>query len=81
MRSQLTFASQIGRPHPIKDIVALERVQRRVSKFILNDFQSTYKHHSISVAILRNWSCMTFYFSFATSRILTHRKLFKFNPS
>ena len=36
--SQLTYASQIWRPHLIKEIFALERVQRHGLKFILNDF-------------------------------------------
>ena len=52
MRSQLNYASQIWRPYLIKEIVALERVQRRASKFILNDYQSTYKHRLISLTIL-----------------------------
>ena len=52
VRSQLTYSSQIWRPHLIKEIVALERVQRRASKFILNDFQSTYQHCLISLTIL-----------------------------
>ena len=42
--SQLTYASQIWRPHLIKDILALERIQRRATKHILNDFNSDYKH-------------------------------------
>ena len=50
--SQLNYASQIWRPHLIKEIVALERVQRRASKFILSDYQSTYKHRLISLRIL-----------------------------
>ena len=48
IRSQLTYDSQIWRPHLIKDILALERIQRRATKYIRNDFHSVYKHPSIS---------------------------------
>ena len=52
IRSQLTYASQIWRPHLIKDILALERVQRRATKYILNDFHSDYKHRLLSLNLL-----------------------------
>ena len=38
VRSQLIYCSQICRPQLIKDIVSLERVPRRATKYILNDF-------------------------------------------
>ena len=44
VRSQLTYGSQIWRPHLIKDFMLLERIQRRATKYILNDYQSDYKH-------------------------------------
>ena len=50
--SQLTYASQIWRPHLIKDILALERIQRRATKYILNDFHSDYKHRLLSLNLL-----------------------------
>jgi len=41
VRSQLIYCSQIWKPHLIKDITLLERIQRRATKYILNDYQST----------------------------------------
>ena len=43
VRSQLTYCSQLWRPHLIKHIQILERVQRRATNYILNDYVSTYK--------------------------------------
>ena len=43
VRSQLIYCSQLWRPFLIKDIMILERVQRRATKFILNDYTSPYK--------------------------------------
>ena len=54
MRSQLsmTYCSPVWRPHLIKDIISLENVQRRATKFILNDFSSNYKLRLVSLGIL-----------------------------
>ena len=41
--SQLIYCSQLWRPQLIKDITALERIQRRATKYILNDYNSSYK--------------------------------------
>ena len=43
IRSQLTYCSPIWRPHLLKDIILLERVQKRATKYILNDYASDYK--------------------------------------
>ena len=44
VRSQLTYCSPLWTPQfIIKDIVALEKVQRRATKYILNDYSSNYK--------------------------------------
>ena len=43
VRSQIMYCSQIWRPQLIRDITTLERVQRRATKFILNDYISPYK--------------------------------------
>ena len=52
VRSQLTYCSQIWRPHLLRDITALERIQRRATKYILNDFHSDYKHRLLSLRLL-----------------------------
>ena len=52
IRSQLTYCSQLWRPHLIKDILTLERVQRRSTKFILNDYVSSYKSRLINLNLL-----------------------------
>ena len=39
VRSQLTYCSQLWRPHLIKDITLLERIQRRATKYILNNYK------------------------------------------
>ena len=53
VRSQLTYASQIWRPNLLKDISALERIQRRATKYIqmtttltieINSCHSTFYH-------------------------------------
>ena len=43
VKSQLLYCSQIWRQHLIKDIKELEKVQRRATKWILNDYSSDYK--------------------------------------
>ena len=52
VRSKLSYCSQLWRPQLIKDILLLEKVQRRATKFILNDFSSGYKDRLISLNIL-----------------------------
>ena len=43
IRSQLTYCSPVWRPHLIEDIKTLEKVQRRATKWILQDYSSDYK--------------------------------------
>ena len=52
IRSQLTYCCQVWRPHLLKDIQVLERVQRRATKWILNDFTTDYKSRLISLHLL-----------------------------
>jgi len=41
--SQLLYCSPLWRPQLLQDIFSLERVQCRATKFILNDYDSSYK--------------------------------------
>lgn len=43
IRSQLLYCSPLWRPHYIRDMLKLERIQKRATKYILMDFQSDYK--------------------------------------
>ena len=52
VRSHLTYCSPLWRPHLIKDIQNFERVQRRVTKFILNDYHLDYKSRLLRCKIL-----------------------------
>ena len=52
VRSQLTYCSQVWRPRLIKDFTALERIQRRATKFILNDYSSNYRDRLITLNLL-----------------------------
>ena len=49
VRSQLTYCSPVWRPQLLKHISFLEKVQRRSTKYILNDFESDYKSRRISL--------------------------------
>jgi hypothetical protein len=52
VRSKLCYCSQLWRPRLVKDILALERVQRRATKFILSDYSSDYKTRLINLKLL-----------------------------
>lgn len=52
VRSQLIYCSQIWRPHLITDIKKLEQVQRRATKFILNDYVLSYRERLIQLEML-----------------------------
>ena len=52
IRSHLTYCSPVWRPHLIKDITLLKKVQKRATKFILNDFSSDYKYRLKELHIL-----------------------------
>ena len=52
VRSHLTYCSQLWRPSLIKDIVCLERIQRRATKFILNDYSMDYKSRLTNLGLL-----------------------------
>ncbi len=52
VRSNLTYCSQLWRPHLLKDISKIEQVQRRASKFILNVTLMDYKQRLIQLNLL-----------------------------
>ena len=52
VRSQLFYCTQIWRPHLMKDILNIERVQCHATKYILNDCTSCYKTRLIKLKLL-----------------------------
>ena len=52
VRSHLSYCSQIWRPNHVKDILTIERVQRRATKYILQDYHSDYKSRLTSLNLL-----------------------------
>ena len=52
VRSQLFYCSPVWRPYLVKDFKSLEKIQRRATKFILNDYTSDYYHHLITPNVL-----------------------------
>ena len=52
VRSCLLYCSPLWWPHLIQDISLLEKVQRRVTKAILNDYTSDYKSCLIKLQLL-----------------------------
>ena len=57
--SQLSNCSQLWRPKLMKDIVCLEKVQRRGSKYILGDRESDYRSRLITLKLLPLLNCKT----------------------
>ena len=47
-----TYCSQLWRPQYIQDIVLLENIQHRATKYILNDFASSYRLWLIHLSLL-----------------------------
>ena len=52
VKSKLLYNSPVWRPQFIKDITIIERIQRRATKYILNDYTSSYKIRLISLNLL-----------------------------
>lgn len=52
VRSQLSYCSPTWRPHLSRDIIKLERVQRRATKYILDNYSSDYKSRLIELNLL-----------------------------
>ena len=52
IRSQFMYCSVLWKPYLIKHIQLIERVQRRATKYILNDYTSDYKSRLLKLHIL-----------------------------
>ena len=52
VRSQLLYGSPIWRPLQLKDMKPIESLQRRATKFILNDYTSDYRSRLIKLELL-----------------------------
>ena len=52
VRSQLSYCSQLWNPYLVKDTLTLERVQRRATKYILNDYTSDYRLRQLKLKLL-----------------------------
>ena len=52
VRSQMMYSSQLWHPFLLKDIKILEQVQRRATKFILNNYIISYKCRLIQLNLL-----------------------------
>ena len=52
VRSQLLYCTQIWRPHLMKDIFNLEKIQCRATKHILNDYTSCCKDCLLNLKLL-----------------------------
>ena len=69
VRSQLIYCSQIWRPYLLKDIITLERI-RRATKFILNDYQLSYRFHLVKLH-LRTPTHVRTYLNYMTLSLLS----------
>ena len=52
IRSKITYCSPVWHPYLLVDIRTLESIQRRATKFVLNDFHSSYRHRLTELHLL-----------------------------
>ena len=52
VRSILTYCSPVWRPYLLNDINSLERLQRRATKYILNNYTNDYKSRLLNINLL-----------------------------
>ena len=52
VQAQLLYCSQVWRPYKMKDILLLERAERRATKYILNYYYSSYKSRLMKLKLL-----------------------------
>jgi len=82
------YCSPVWRPHLIKDITKLEQLQRRATKYILQDYSSEYKSRLTNLNLLplmyvfelsdimffiNNINCPTFSFNISSYISFSHR--------
>ena len=73
VRSQVMYCSPIWRPQFLKDIQSFENIQRRATKFITNDYSSSYKSRLVSLHMLPFMMQLELYFLLPVLRIqLSH---------
>jgi len=61
VRSKLTYCSQIWHPYLLKDITTIEQLQRRATKFILNNYTIDYKQRLLNLNMLPLMYQLDFY--------------------
>jgi len=71
VRSHLTYYSQLWRPHFLKDIANLERIQRRSTKYILGDYARNYKER------LTTWNIFPLMYWFSLQDLMFPLKCLK----
>ena len=59
VKSKLMYNSLLWRPQLIKDIIVIELLQQRATKYILSDHSSSYKARLISFKLLPTRDCCT----------------------
>ncbi len=52
VKSQISYCCQLWRPQLIKHIQSLERIQRKATKYILNDYSNNYKSRLLELRTL-----------------------------
>lgn len=52
VRSSVSYCSPVWRPHLKRDIIAMEQLQKRATKFILNDYSSDYRVRLLTLKLL-----------------------------
>ena len=88
VRSQLFYCTQVWRPHLMRDILNIERVQCRATKYILNDYTSSYKTHLILLNLLplmylfelHDILCICHQVIKVTNHPIQHHQLHQFQP-
>jgi len=76
VRSKVTYYSHIWHPYLLKDIIIFERLQRRATKFILNNNTDDYKQRLTNLNLLPLMYQFDYYNILIPSKILTSGSIF-----